>query len=73
VVPFVIPSSLQKAPNRCYYLDNDGQEQTLWMKPEQKFITEYKNVFNQETSQFSLQFYKKKVDYDLSKGSFAHL
>ncbi len=43
---------------RCYYLDNDGEEQTLWMKPEQTFITEYKSFVNREESQFSLQFYE---------------
>ncbi|MEM9832996.1 MAG: cyclic nucleotide-binding domain-containing protein [Bacteroidota bacterium] len=43
---------------RCYYLDSDGQEQTLWMKPEQTFITEYKSFVNQDKSQFSLQLYE---------------
>ncbi|MEM6805543.1 MAG: hypothetical protein AAF696_29370 [Bacteroidota bacterium] len=26
---------------RCFYLDAEGQEQTLWMKPKQTFLTEY--------------------------------
>ncbi len=43
---------------RCYYMDEEGQEQTLWMKPEQTFITEYKSFVHQEKSQFSLQFYE---------------
>ena len=43
---------------RCYSIDAEGQEQTLWMKPEQTFITEYKSFVNQEKSQFSLQFYE---------------
>lgn len=43
---------------RCYYFDNDGQEQTLWMKPEQNLITEYKSFVTREKSQFSLQFYE---------------
>ena len=43
---------------RCFYLDKEGQEQTLWMKPEQTFIAEYKSFANQDKSQFNLQFYE---------------
>ncbi|MEO9513589.1 MAG: cyclic nucleotide-binding domain-containing protein [Flavobacteriaceae bacterium] len=43
---------------RCFYQDAHGQEQTLWMKPEQTFITEYKSFVNEDKSQFSLQFYE---------------
>lgn len=48
----------ESSVTRCYYVDGSGQEQTLWMKPEQMFITEYKSFVNQEKSQFSLQFYE---------------
>lgn len=51
---FYAKSSITK----CFYTDADGQEQTLWMKPEQTFITEYKSFVNQDKSQFSLQFYE---------------
>ena len=47
-----------KSITRCFYLDGEGQEQTLWMKPEGTFITEYKSFVNREKSQFSLQFYE---------------
>lgn len=43
---------------RCFYLDKEGQEQTLWMKPEQTFITEYKSFVSKDKSQLSLQFYE---------------
>lgn len=43
---------------RCFYLDAEGQEQTLWMKPEKTFIAEYKSFVHQDRSQFSLQFYE---------------
>ncbi|MFK7972555.1 MAG: Crp/Fnr family transcriptional regulator [Bacteroidia bacterium] len=49
----------KSAITRCFYLDAEGQEQTLWMKPEQTFITEYKSFVQQDASQFSLQFYEK--------------
>lgn len=44
---------------RCFYFDAQGHEQTLWMKPEQTFITEFKSFVNQSQSQFSLQFYEQ--------------
>ncbi len=28
---------------RCYYQDDEGKEHTLWMKPEQTFLTEFKS------------------------------
>lgn len=44
---------------RCFYVDHEGQEQTLWMKPERTFITEYKSFSTSTKSQFSLQFYEQ--------------
>ncbi|MFS4466269.1 Crp/Fnr family transcriptional regulator [Maribacter sp. 2210JD10-5] len=43
---------------RCYYLDEKGEEITLWMKPEKTFIAEYKSFTSQLKSQFNLQFYE---------------
>jgi len=43
---------------RCFYFDQEGNEHTLWMKPEHTFIAEYKSFVNEEPSQFSLQFYE---------------
>lgn len=43
---------------RCFYCDSEGEEQTLWMKPEQMFITEFKSFSTQSAAQFSLQFYE---------------
>ncbi len=43
---------------RCYYFDAEGQKQTLWMKPEQTFISEFKSFSDRSKSQFSLQFYE---------------
>ena len=43
---------------RCFYVDIEGKEQTLWMKSEQQFITEYKSFVHRSKSEFSLQFYE---------------
>ena len=58
---------------RCYYLDSDGQEQTLWRKPEQTFITEYKSFVNRDKSQFSLQFYEDTQVLMISRKNLLHL
>jgi hypothetical protein len=52
---------------RCFYFDTDGQEQTLWMKPEQNFITEFKSFSNKSNSQFSLQFYEQTTVLMISR------
>ena len=43
---------------RCYYHNQDGEECTLWMKPERTFIAEYKSFTSGENSRFNLQFYE---------------
>lgn len=58
---------------RCYYKDAEGQEQTLWMKPEKSFITEYKSFVNQDKSQFSLQFYEDTQVLMISRKDLLHL
>ncbi len=53
--------------SRCYYLDQHGQEQTLWMKPEQTFITEYKSFVSEAPSEFFLQFYENTEVYRVKR------
>jgi len=52
---------------RCYYLDHDGNEQTLWMKPEKTFIAEFKSFTTQEKSTFSLQLYEDTEVWMISR------
>lgn len=58
---------------RCFYFDKEGLEQTLWMKPEQTFITEFKSFSNQDKSQFSLQFYEQTSVMMISRENLMHL
>ncbi len=57
----------QASISRCFYLDKDSTEQTLWMKPEQTFITDYKSFTEQTPSGFSLQFYEDTQAYCISR------
>lgn len=58
---------------RCYYVDSEGEEQTLWMKPEQTFIAEYKSFVHQEKSQFSLQLYEDTEVMMISRANLMKL
>ncbi len=58
---------------RCHFLDASGTEQTLWMKPEQTFITEYKSFSTQTASQFSLQFYEDTNVFYISREDLMEL
>ncbi len=57
----------ERSITRCYYLNAEGEEHTLWMKPEQTFLTEYKSFVHQTPSQFSLQFYEDTKVYAISR------
>lgn len=63
----------ESAVTRCFYHDQEGQEQTLWMKPEQTFITEYKSFVNRDKSMFSLQFYEDTKVMMISREHLLHL
>ncbi len=59
--------------SRCFYFDEEGNEQTLWMKPEQTFITEYKSFVSQTPSTFNLQFYEDTVAYCITRKNLLEL
>lgn len=59
--------------SRCFYFDKEGEEQTLWMKPEKTFITEYKSFVHQEPSGFNLQFYEDTYAYCITRSNLKKL
>ena len=58
---------------RCFYNDKDEEEQTLWMKPEQTFVTEYKSFTSQTKSRFSLQVYEETSVFCISRKNILNL
>ena len=58
---------------RCFYYDGEGKEQTLWMKPEQTLLTEYKSFVYQTPSEFGLQFYEETQAYLISRNRLMEL
>ena len=58
---------------RCYNLNKDGDEATLWMKPEQTFLTEYKSFVSQMPSTFNLQVYEDTGLFCISRKNLTRL
>jgi CRP-like cAMP-binding protein len=58
---------------RCYYSGSDGNENTLWMKPEQTFIAEYQSFTTGQPSRFSLQFYENTKLLMISRKNLVEL
>ncbi len=63
----------QSSVTRCFYFDQEGTEQTLWMKPEQTFIADFKSFTLQKPSDFSLQFYEDTSAYCISRQNLLKL
>ncbi len=59
--------------SRSFYIDSKGNEQTLWMKPENTFITDFKSFTDQSPSMFSLQFYEDTSAYCISRQNLLKL
>lgn len=58
---------------RCSFLHEDGEEKTLWMKPEKQFITEFKSFVSGAPSTFNLQFYEDTDVYCISRENLQKL
>jgi CRP-like cAMP-binding protein len=58
---------------RCFYHNEEGEEQTLWMKPEKTFISEFKSFTRQEPSQFNLQFYEDTEVLSINRNDLLEL
>ncbi len=59
--------------SRCFFDDEKGEEQTLWIKPEQTFFTDYKSFVSQQPSQFGLQLYEDTLAYRISRENLLEL
>jgi CRP-like cAMP-binding protein len=63
----------ESSVTRCYYTDHEGKEQTLWMKPEKTFLTEYKSFVHRKPSTFNLQFYENTKVYFIHRDELLKL
>ena len=44
--------------SRCFYFDDNGEEKTVWIEPEQMFITDFESFIKNCPSKYYLQFYQ---------------
>ena len=49
---------VEKSISRCYFLDEDGEEKTLWLEPEMSFMTDYESFNLQLASKCNIIFMK---------------
>jgi CRP-like cAMP-binding protein len=49
----------ESSVTRCFYLNENGEEKTIWMEPERMFITDFESFINGTPSRNFLQFYEK--------------
>ena len=52
---------VEKSIARCYFLDEDGEEKTLWLAPEMSFITEYESFNLQLVSKCNIHIYEASL------------
>ena len=52
---------VEKSIARCYFLDEDGEEKTLWLEPEMSFITEYESFNLQLVSKCNIHIYEDSL------------
>lgn len=63
----------EQSLSRCFFYDTAGVEQTVWIKPEQMFFTEYKSFVSQQPALFGLQFYEETVAHAIHRRDLLHL
>lgn len=52
---------VEKSISRCYFLDVDGEEKTLWLEPEMSFITDYESFNLQMVSKCNIHIYEDSL------------
>ncbi len=53
--------------SRCYHLDDNLDEKTIWMEPEKMFITDFESFINGSPSKYNLQFYQDTTVWIISR------
>jgi CRP/FNR family transcriptional regulator, anaerobic regulatory protein len=47
--------------SRCFYYNENGEEKTVWMEPEQIFITDFESFIKNCPSKYYLQLYQDTI------------
>lgn len=60
---FMVENSI----TRCYFVDKDGEEKTMWLEQESTVITEYESFSSQTVSKCDICCYEDSMVYSIEK------
>ncbi|WP_417429073.1 Crp/Fnr family transcriptional regulator [Halpernia sp.] len=60
---FMVENSI----TRCYFVDKDGEEKTIWLEPEKTVITDYESFSSQIISRCDICCYENSTVYSIDK------
>lgn len=58
---------------RCYFVDKEGEEKTVWLEAEEVVVTDYESFSNQTISQCDICCYEDSKVYSIEKDSLTML
>ncbi|UBM59720.1 Crp/Fnr family transcriptional regulator [Marinilongibacter aquaticus] len=58
---------------RCYFIDAEGEEKTIWLEPECLFITDFESFIQAKPSRFSIQFYQDTEVWSITRNELWYL
>ena len=64
---------LEKSITRCYFLDKEGEEKTVWLEPEKTLITDYESFGTQTISKCDICCYEDSLVYSIGRESLMML
>lgn len=66
---FMVENSI----TRCYFVNREGDEKTIWVEPEKTVITDYESFSNQSISNCDICCYEDSLVYSIDKESLTML
>ena len=66
---FMVENSI----TRCYFVDQDGDEKTIWLEQEKKLITEYESFSSQKVSRCNICCYEDSTVYSIDRNQLMRL
>ncbi len=64
---------VEKSISRCYFLDVDGEEKTLWLEPEMSFMTDYESFNLQLASKCNIHIYEDSLIFSIDREILVNL
>lgn len=58
---------------RCYFLDENGEEKTLWLEPEMSFISDYESFNLQLKSKCNIYLYQNSLVFSIERENLFQL